>query len=89
MLFKSLESQQRLEVILILLRWLDLSIKLLSQVRKLNSNRNLQDLKNQISTLRKTLGFCDLTYKQQAEKIAGLQAKRIALEENNNRNAYS
>jgi hypothetical protein len=60
------------------------------QVRKLNSNSTLQDLKNQISTLRKTLGFCDLTHKEQIEKIAGLQAKKIALEdlvkrfENNN-----
>jgi hypothetical protein len=59
-------------------------------LRKLNLNRNLQDLKNQISTLRKTLGFCDLTYKQQAEKIAYLQSKKIGLEdlvrrfENNN-----
>jgi transposase len=47
--------------------------------RKLNLNNNLQDLKNQISTLRKTLGFCDLTHKEQIEKIACLQAKRIAL----------
>jgi predicted transcriptional regulator len=60
------------------------------EIIKLNSNNNLQDLKNQISILRKTLGFCDLTYKQQSEKIACLQAKRIALEdlvrrfENNN-----
>jgi chromosome segregation ATPase len=60
------------------------------EIRKLNLNNNLQDLKNQISTLRKTLGFCNLTYKQQSEKIAGLHAKRIALEdlvrrfENNN-----
>jgi hypothetical protein len=36
---------------------------------------------NQISTLRKTLDSCVLIYKQHAEKIAGLQAKRIALEE--------
>jgi transposase len=60
------------------------------EIRKLNLNNNLQDLKNQISTLRKTLGFCDLTHKEQIEKIACLQAKRIALEdlvrrfENNN-----
>jgi transposase len=60
------------------------------ELRKLNSNRNLQDLKNQISTLRKTLGFCDLIHKEQIEKIAGLQAKKVALEdlvkrfENNN-----
>jgi archaellum component FlaC len=61
------------------------------EIIKLNSNKDLQDLKNQISTLRKTLGFCDLTYKQQVEKIAYLQTKRIALEdlvnrfENNNK----
>jgi septal ring factor EnvC (AmiA/AmiB activator) len=60
------------------------------ETRKLDSNRTLQDLKNQISTLRKTLGYCDLTCKQQAEKITHLQAKKIALEdlvrrfENNN-----
>jgi transposase len=60
------------------------------QVRKLNSNKDLQDLRKQILTLRKTLGFCDLTHKEQIEKIACLQAKRIALEdlvrrfENNN-----
>jgi predicted transcriptional regulator len=60
------------------------------EIIKLNSNRTLQDLRKQILTLRKTLGFCDLTYKQQSEKIAGLHAKRIALEdlvrrfENNN-----
>ena len=60
------------------------------EIIKLNLNNNLQDLKNQISTLRKTLGFCDLTHKEQIEKIACLQAKRIALEdlvrrfENNN-----
>jgi hypothetical protein len=60
------------------------------EIIKLNSNKDLQDLKKQILTLRKTLGFCDLTYKQQSEKIACLQAKRIALEdlvrrfENNN-----
>ena len=60
------------------------------EIIKLNSNKDLQDLKNQISTLRKTLGFCDLTHKEQIEKIACLQAKRIALEdlvrrfENNN-----
>jgi transposase len=60
------------------------------EIRKLNLNNNLQDIKNQISTLRKTLGFCDLTHKEQIKKIACLQAKRIALEdlvrrfENNN-----
>jgi chromosome segregation ATPase len=58
--------------------------------KKLNSNRDLQDLKNQILNSRKLLDSCDLTYKQQAEKIAGLHAKMIALEdlvkrfENNN-----
>jgi septal ring factor EnvC (AmiA/AmiB activator) len=36
--------------------------------KKLNSNKDLQDLKNQISTLRKTLGFCDLTHKEQIVK---------------------
>jgi hypothetical protein len=60
------------------------------EIIKLNSNKDLQDLRKQILTLRKTLGFCNLTYKQQSEKIAGLHAKRIALEdlvrrfENNN-----
>jgi septal ring factor EnvC (AmiA/AmiB activator) len=60
------------------------------EIRKLNLNNNLQDLKNQISTLRKTLGFCDLTHKEQIEKIAYLQSKKITLEdlvrrfENNN-----
>ena len=60
------------------------------QVRKLNSNRTLQDLKNQILNSRKLLDSCDLTYKQQAEKISNQQSKKIALEdlvrqfENNN-----
>jgi hypothetical protein len=59
--------------------------------KKLNSNKDLQDLKNQILNSRKLLDSCDLTYKQQAEKIAYLQTKRIALEdlvrrfENNNK----
>jgi transposase len=58
--------------------------------KKLNSNRTLQDLKNQILNSRKLLDSCDLTYKQQAEKIAYLQSKKIGLEdlvkrfENNN-----
>jgi transposase len=57
---------------------------------KLNSNRDLQDLRKRILNSRKLLDSCDLTYKQQAEKIAGLQAKRIELDdlvkrfENNN-----
>jgi chromosome segregation ATPase len=60
------------------------------EVRKLNSNKDLQDLRKQISTSRNVLDSCDLTYRQLAEKIAGLQAKRNALEdlvrrfENNN-----
>jgi transposase len=60
------------------------------EIVKLNSNRTLQDLKNRILNARKLLDSCDLTYKQQAEKIAGLQGKRVALEdlvrrfENNN-----
>jgi transposase len=59
--------------------------------RKLNSNRDLQDLRKRILNSRKLLDSCDLTYKQQSEKIAYLQAKRIALEdlvrrfENNNK----
>jgi hypothetical protein len=58
--------------------------------KKLNSNKDLQDLKNQILNSRKLLDSCDLTYKQQAEKIAYLQSKKIGLEdlvkrfENNN-----
>jgi hypothetical protein len=60
------------------------------EIRKLNSNRDLQDLRKRISTSRNALDSCDLTYRQQAEKIAGLQAKKMALEdlvrrfENNN-----
>jgi transposase len=60
------------------------------EIVKLNSNRDLQDLRKRILNSRKLLDSCDLTYKQQAEKIAGLQAKRITLEdlvrrfENNN-----
>ena len=60
------------------------------EIRKLNSNKDLQDLRKRISTSRNALDSCDLTYRQQAEKIAGLQAKKMALEdlvrrfENNN-----
>ena len=60
------------------------------EIVKLNSNRDLQDVRKRILNSRKLLDSCDLTYKQQAEKIAYLQAKRIALEdlvrrfENNN-----
>jgi hypothetical protein len=60
------------------------------ETRKLNSNKDLQDLKNQILNSRKLLDSCDLTYKQHAKKISNLQSKKIALEdlvrrfENNN-----
>ena len=60
------------------------------EIRKLNSNKDLQDLRKRISTSRNALDSCDLTYRQQAEKIARLQAKKMALEdlvrrfENNN-----
>jgi hypothetical protein len=60
------------------------------EIKKLYSNRDLQDLRKRILNSRKLLDSCDLTYKQQSEKIAGLHAKRIALEdlvrrfENNN-----
>jgi hypothetical protein len=60
------------------------------EIKKLYSNRDLQDLRKRILNSRKLLDSCDLTYKQQSEKIAGLQAKKIALEdlvrrfENNN-----
>jgi predicted transcriptional regulator len=60
------------------------------ETRKLNSNKDLQDLRKRILNSRKLLDSCDLTYTQQAEKIAGLQAKKILLEdlvrrfENNN-----
>ena len=47
------------------------------ETRKLNSNKTLQDLKNRLLTLRKALDSCELTYRQQAEKIAYLQSKRI------------
>jgi hypothetical protein len=53
--------------------------------KKLNSNRDLQDVRKRILNSRKLLDSCDLTYKQQAEKIAYLQAKRIALEDLVNR----
>ena len=60
------------------------------EIVKLNSNRDLQDLRKRILNSRKLLDSCDLTYRQQAEKIVDLQTKRIALEdlvkrfENNN-----
>ena len=69
--------------------WLKQEVNALEN-KKLNSNRTLQDLKNQILNSRKLLDSCDLTYKQQAEKISNLQSKKIALEdlvkrfENNN-----
>jgi hypothetical protein len=60
------------------------------EIRKLNSNQDLQDLIKRILSLRKLLDSCDLTYRQQVEKITHLQAKKISLEdlvkrfENNN-----
>jgi hypothetical protein len=55
------------------------------EIRKLNSNRDLQDLRKRISTSRNALDSCNLTYRQQAEKIAGIQAKKMALEDLVNR----
>jgi chromosome segregation ATPase len=61
------------------------------ETRKLNSNKDLQDLRKRILNSRKLLDSCDLTYKQQTEKISNLQSKKIALEdlvrrfENNNK----
>jgi transcriptional regulator len=60
------------------------------EIVKLNSDRDLQDVRKRILNSRKLLDSCDLTYKQQAEKISNLQSKKIALEdlvrrfENNN-----
>ena len=51
------------------------------EIRKLNSNKDLQELRKRISSSRNALDSCDLTYIQQAEKIASLQAKRNALED--------
>jgi hypothetical protein len=51
------------------------------EIRKLNSTKDLQDLRKRILSLRKSLDFCVLTYKQQAEKLANLQSKKIALED--------
>jgi hypothetical protein len=51
------------------------------EIRKLNSNKDLQDLRKRILSLRKSLDFCVFTYRQQAEKIAYLQSKKIALED--------
>jgi predicted nucleic acid-binding Zn-ribbon protein len=42
---------------------------------KLNSNRDLQDVRKRILNSRKLLDSCDLTYKQQAEKIALLTSQ--------------
>ena len=47
------------------------------EIRKLNSNRTLQDLRKQISTSRKALDSCVLTYGQQIE----LQSKKVGLED--------
>jgi chromosome segregation ATPase len=49
--------------------------------KKLNSNKDLQDLKNQILNSRNALDSCNLTYRQQAEKLASLQSKKIGLED--------
>src|SRR6187200_1097767 len=60
------------------------------EIRKLASNRTLQDLRKRISNSRKALDACILTHKQQIEKISELQSKKIELEalvkryENNN-----
>jgi hypothetical protein len=60
------------------------------EIRKLNSNKDLQELRKRILNSRNALDSCNLTYRQQAEKLAGLQSKKIALEdlvrrfENNN-----
>jgi archaellum component FlaC len=60
------------------------------EIRKLNSNKDLQDLRKRILNSRNALDSCNLTYRQQAEKLASLQSKKIALEnlvnqfENNN-----
>jgi hypothetical protein len=55
------------------------------ETRKLNSNKDLHDLRNRILDLRKSLDICVLTYKQQAEKLADLRAKKMALEDLVNR----
>jgi hypothetical protein len=51
------------------------------EFKKLNSNRDLQDLRKRILNSRNALDSCNLTYRQQAEKLAGLQAKKITLED--------
>jgi transposase len=51
------------------------------EIRKLNSNKTLQDLRKRISTSRNALDACVLTHKQQIEKISELQSKKIELEE--------
>jgi archaellum component FlaC len=55
------------------------------EIRKLNSNKDLQELRKRISTSRNALDSCNLTYRQQAEKLASLQSKKIALEDLVNR----
>jgi hypothetical protein len=60
------------------------------EIRKLASNKTLQDLRKRISNSRKALDACILTHKQQIEKISELQSKNVGLEdlvkrfENNN-----
>jgi chromosome segregation ATPase len=60
------------------------------EIRKLASNKTLQDLRKRISNSRKALDACVLTHKQQIEKISELQSKKVVLEalvkrfENNN-----
>jgi chromosome segregation ATPase len=60
------------------------------EIRKLNSNRTLQDLRKRILTSRKALDACILTHQQQIQKISELQSKKVGLEdlvkrfENNN-----
>ena len=55
------------------------------EIRKLNSNKDLQDLRKRILNSRNALDSCNLTYRQQAEKLASLQSKKIALEDLVNR----
>jgi hypothetical protein len=55
------------------------------EIRKLNSNKDLQELRKRILNSRNALDSCNLTYRQQAEKLASLQSKKIALEDLVNR----
>jgi archaellum component FlaC len=55
------------------------------EIRKINSNKDLQELRKRISISRNALDSCNLTYRQQAEKLASLQSKKIALEDLVNR----